>query len=100
MKAAEINRRKDVRNPGSDHIEFGKKLDFAPRSFYINAKLARCHDEILLKNLQRNHARSLPPVLGEEFARQPLLDRVGVVVDVDENVRIEKATSAHGSRRD
>jgi len=52
-----------------------------------------------LEDLERNDARSIAPVLDEEFARAPLLDRIGIVINIDQDIGIEEATSAHEFRR-
>src|SRR5580700_6543234 len=100
VQPVQINRRKNVTNLRRDNIEFSNQFDSAASFFRIDPELAGSHNEILLKNLERDYARSPAPVLGKQFRRVLLLNGVGVIINVDENVRIEKTTSAHGFRRD
>ena len=99
VKPVQINGGKDVRNFGGSDIELGQQFDFAPRNAGIHAQFPRDCNEILLQHLQRHHTRSGAAVFGNKLDRSPLFRRGRLVVGVDENVGIEKATSAHESRR-
>jgi hypothetical protein len=100
MKAMKIDRRENVANVGRDDIELRDQFDFAAGSPRVDPQLARSHNKIFLKHLQRNHTASLAALLGKKLRRDFLLSGVGVIVNVDENVRIEKTTSAHEFRPD
>ncbi len=99
VKTVQVNGRENILQVRSDNVEFSDQLDFAPRPFSIDAEFARRNHKVFLEDLERNDARSIAPVLDEEFARAPLLDRIGIVINIDQDIGIEEATSAHEFRR-
>lgn len=99
MKTVQIYGRENIPYVRSYDIEFGDQFHLTLGPLGIDAQLARRDYEILLQNLERDDAASIAPVFDEEFAGAPLLEKVGIVIDVDENIRVEEATSAHEFRR-
>ena len=100
MQSVQVNRRENVANLGNDDVEFSKQLNFATRHICVEMKFLRCTGEVLLQDLERYHSSLLPSVFGKQVQRAALLRRIGPIVGIKENVRIEEATSAHGARRD
>ena len=100
MEPVQVDRGEDVPNPGSGNVELGQQFDLAAGNGRINVEFSRYRDEILLKYLQRHNACPRAPMLRYEIEGSTLLHRRRLVVRVDEDVRVEEATSAHESRRD
>ena len=94
----QIDCRENVGNLGYSDVKLGEEFDFATRDLGIELELS-CHsDEIFLENLQRNDSCSVPPMLVHEIAGAALFGGRVVIIGVNQNVCVEKATSAHEFR--
>jgi len=56
MQAVQINRRENIANTRCNNIEFRDQFYLATRALGSDPELARRHDKIFLKNLERNYA--------------------------------------------
>jgi hypothetical protein len=63
METMEINGGQNVRQHRDGDIEFREQLHFSAGGSRINFQLFCNRDEVFLKYLQRNHARSCASVL-------------------------------------
>jgi hypothetical protein len=100
MEAVEIDGSEYIVEVWNDKIEFGQQFDFPASHFGVYVEFADDGDEIFLEYLQRQHAGSRSPVLGNELDRSTLFRRPSLIVRVNKDIGIEEATIAHGSGRD
>lgn len=100
MESVKVDRSQNVVKLDLEQVEATEKLRFPLRIFRWHAELARHGREVTRGGSGRNHASSLKPVLLDDLLSSGLLRRSVGIVRVDEDVGVEEATSAHGSRRD
>lgn len=96
----EIDCCEDVGEVRGSHIEFCKQFNFSPGNSCVDPKLARDGDEVFLENLEGKNSGPSQAVLGDEIQRSALLGWSCLIISVDKNIRVEKATCAHGVLRD
>ena len=98
MKPVKVDRCQNVGNVRRGNVELCQQFDFSAGNAGIYMQLSRDGNEIFLQHLKGYHAGPGPPVLGHKFYRSLLLGGRRLVVGIDENVGVEKATNAHESR--
>ena len=100
MEAVEIDGSEYVVDVWGDKVEFGQQFNFPASDFGVYVESAGDGDEIFLKYLQRQDARSCSPVLDNKFDGSTLLRRRSLIVGVNKDIGVEETTIAHESRRD
>src|SRR5215469_1890387 len=98
MEAVKIDRSEYVVEVWNDQVEFGQQFDFATSDFCVYLEFAGEGDEIFLKHLRRQHARSCSAVLGKELDGSTLLCGHSLIIRVNKHIGVEETTIAHESR--
>lgn len=99
MLSMEVDGCQNVLDSNPDQIEVTEQLGLTSGYFSRHLELLRRGDEVLLEDLSRDDAGALDTTAFQEVESPRLFLRGGGVVAIDEDVRVEKATGAHGSRR-
>jgi len=98
VNSMEIDRRENIRDIHGGHVKLRDQFHFATGTLRVDSEFASSYDKIFLQDLKRNHAGSFPPMLSEKIERETLFDWVRIVVDIEEHVCVEEATTAHEFR--
>jgi len=84
----------------NDHMEVCEQPDLALCDRGIKLQFARNGNEVLLQDLNGNHPGPCTAMFCKQVEGAAVLSRSRGVIRIDQNVRIQKATNAHGVRRD
>ena len=95
MEPVQVDRRKNIREFGDGDVKLRQQFDLAAGNGRIDAQISRDGNKVLLQYLQRYNSSPRAPVFGHQVERFPLLGRRSLVIGVDEDVGVEKATSGH-----
>jgi hypothetical protein len=100
VEPVQVDRGENIGYLGGGDIEFGQQLNLAADNVCLYAEFPCGRDKIFLENLKRHNPGPRAPVFRHKIKGPALFRRRRLVISVDQDVRIEEATSAHESHPD
>jgi hypothetical protein len=100
MEPVQVDGSENIGDLGGGDVEFGQQFNLAADNGCLYAQFPCGRDKIFLENLKRHNPRPRATVFGDKIKGPALFRRRRLVIRVDQDVRIEEATSAHESHPD
>jgi hypothetical protein len=90
VQTVQIDCSQHVGYRGFDKVKSRVELDLAARGSWIKVNLSRDCKEVLSKHLKGNHAAAFAPMLQDEIDCFFLLDGIGGILRVHEDIGVQK----------